>query len=74
MEQLTKTKSNFINYKTKYKLNVYKKGTVYADSILSLVYKLITKKFVKNENTNMGKGRKPIKAKSVDKPLQKLNS
>lgn len=75
MNQKEKTqKNNWISTKTKYKLNVYKKGTIYANSILDLIYKIITKKYIKNENPNLGKGRKSRNTQKRDLPVQQLNS
>jgi hypothetical protein len=67
-------KTNQISPKTKYKLNVYRGGIIYADSVLELIYKIVTNKYIKNENPYMGKGRKPRKNTKLDSTVQQLNS
>lgn len=42
--------------KKKYKLIVYKKGTIYSDTISGLIWKIITKNYDrKYENRNRGR-------------------
>jgi hypothetical protein len=74
MNHREKTTKNWISPKTEYKLNVYKKGTIYADSVFELIYKIVTKKYIKNENSSLDKGRKPRKPKKLDVSIGPLNS
>ena len=44
--------------KTKYKLNVHKGGTIFANNLLQLVYKVIFKKYVPTNNRRGGRSGK----------------
>lgn len=74
MNQTKKTQKKTQTHKTKYKLNIYKGGVVYANSIFEMVYKIITKKIINNENSDMGQRRKLRKPKNLNTPVQQLNS
>lgn len=60
--------------KTKYKLNVYLKGTIYADSIIDLTYKFLTGKYTSYESFSLDQRKRPRKNEELDVAVGPLNS
>lgn len=52
--------------KSKYRLNISGKGVIYADTSIELFWKIVTQKYIKNENTRLDRNKQTKQPSKLD--------